>query len=230
MNQDQHLWPVLAAASRSDLEPIATLAHDKSSTFTFDPAWPLLELQTRLEVELRENGGNSFINLFRPSGPEWSEIVRDVADKVKVPFKVSEGTVELEQRVALHILERAIDQMTPEQKAELMENLQRAGLPRDLPLGQGALMAGIIAGNIAGFAAYQILVVVANAVAKVLLGRGLALAANVALTRLLALALGPVGWALTAVWTILDVAGPAYRITIPSVVMIAVLRAQQAES
>jgi uncharacterized protein YaaW (UPF0174 family) len=168
------------------------------------------------------------VNVFRGSGPPWGEIVRDVANKVGVEYRNSDGTIEIEQRVTVHVLERAIDQMTPEQRAELRENLDRAGLPHDMPLGQGALAAGLLAGNLAGFAAYQVLVIVATAVARVLAGRGLVFAANTALTRLLAVALGPIGWALTAVWTAIDLAGPAYRLTIPSVVMVGVLRAQRA--
>ena len=35
---------------------------------------------------------------------------------------------------------------------------------------------------------------------------------------------GPVGWALTGAWTLTDVAGPAYRVTIPAVIQIALLR------
>ena len=35
---------------------------------------------------------------------------------------------------------------------------------------------------------------------------------------------GPVGWAVTAIWTIFDIASPAYRVTIPCVLHIAMLR------
>ena len=37
---------------------------------------------------------------------------------------------------------------------------------------------------------------------------------------------GPVGWAITAAWTAYDVAGPAYRVTIPAVIQVAFLRQQ----
>ena len=36
--------------------------------------------------------------------------------------------------------------------------------------------------------------------------------------------LGPVGWVLTALWTLLDIAGPAYRVTIPAVIQITYIR------
>lgn len=68
--------------------------------------------------------------------------------------------------------------------------------------------------------------IVANAVSKSLLGRGLAMASNAALTRWLSIFAGPIGWSVTAIWTAIDIAGPAYRVTIPSVVQIAYMRAK----
>jgi uncharacterized protein YaaW (UPF0174 family) len=58
------------------------------------------------------------------------------------------------------------------------------------------------------------------------LGRGLSYAANAGLTRWLSIFAGPIGWALTAVWTAIDLAGPAYRVTIPAVIQIAYMRAK----
>ena len=75
-----------------------------------------------------------------------------------------------------------------------------------------------------GFVAYQIAVIVANAVAKMLLGRGLALATNAMLTRAVSIFAGPIGWILTGLWTFADLAGPAYRVTIPSVIYVAYMR------
>ncbi|WRC94931.1 flagellar biosynthesis protein FlgG [Helicobacter pylori] len=35
---------------------------------------------------------------------------------------------------------------------------------------------------------------------------------------------GPVGWIITGVWTAIDIAGPAYRVTVPACVLVAALR------
>lgn len=35
---------------------------------------------------------------------------------------------------------------------------------------------------------------------------------------------GPIGWAITAIWTAIDIAGAAYRVTIPAVIQVAYLR------
>lgn len=41
---------------------------------------------------------------------------------------------------------------------------------------------------------------------------------------MIAVFLGPVGWVLTGVWTAIDLAGPAFRVTVPCVLHIAMLR------
>ena len=62
---------------------------------------------------------------------------------------------------------------------------------------------------------------------KVLFGRGLTFAANATLTKAMAVLTGPIGWAVTAGWTIIDIGGAAYRVTIPAVIQIALLRIKQ---
>lgn len=59
---------------------------------------------------------------------------------------------------------------------------------------------------------------------KTLTGKGLKLAANATLTRSMAILTGPIGWAVTGLWTLVDIAGTAYRVTIPAVIQIAYLR------
>jgi len=59
---------------------------------------------------------------------------------------------------------------------------------------------------------------------KAMIGRGLSFAGGAALTRSMAILTGPIGWAITGVWTAVDIAGPAYRVTIPAVIQIAALR------
>jgi uncharacterized protein YaaW (UPF0174 family) len=78
--------------------------------------------------------------------------------------------------------------------------------------------------RLGGFFPYKLAVIVANGIAKALLGRGLCLAAGAALPRSMAIFTGPTGWAITGIWTIFDIAKPAYRVTIPCVLHIAMLR------
>ncbi|MGS5869417.1 hypothetical protein AB2Q77_14120, partial [Escherichia coli] len=66
----------------------------------------------------------------------------------------------------------------------------------------------------------------ANLLLKILIGRGLTLAGNQILVKALSILTGPIGWTITAAWTIVDVGGTAYRVTIPAVIQVAVLRAK----
>jgi uncharacterized protein YaaW (UPF0174 family) len=75
-----------------------------------------------------------------------------------------------------------------------------------------------------GFAVYRLAVVVANATAKAILGRGLALGANVGITRTIGAFADPIGWAITAIWSAFDLAAPAYRVNEPCVIQLANMR------
>ncbi|WP_417881345.1 hypothetical protein [Vibrio sp.] len=52
-------------------------------------------------------------------------------------------------------------------------------------------------------------------------------ATNTTVVRTASVLAGPVAWAITGVWTAIDLAGPAYSVTIPSVIHIAMLRKGQ---
>ena len=75
-----------------------------------------------------------------------------------------------------------------------------------------------------GFKSYQLTVIIVNAILKALIGRGLTFAGGTVLTRTAAILTGPLGWAATGLWTAVDIASPAYRVTIPAVIQVAFLR------
>ncbi len=66
--------------------------------------------------------------------------------------------------------------------------------------------------------------IVANYIWKVLFGHGLRLTTNASLTRILSILAGPIGLTITALWTVWDIAGAAYRVTVPAVIQVAFLR------
>ena len=124
----------------------------------------------------------------------------------------------------MKIFTDSLDKMSEE---ELMKLAKEMGVP----IGRYTRFSKQIVINVlqiaikkSGFAAYKIAVIVANAIAKALLGRGLSFAANATLTRFVSIFAGPIGWVLMALWTAIDIAGPAYRVTIPCVVQIAYMR------
>lgn len=173
--------------------------------------------------ELQRYGGNTFMNLLRGHGVEYQELLMDVCDKMKVNYNKKSSVEMIEYNLLQKILVDSLDNMSVEELKKLMEEM-------DIPnqgFGKQAFIAALqIAIKRGGFSAYKMAVIVANAVSKALLGRGLAMASNAALTRWLSIFAGPIGWSVTAIWTAIDIAGPAYRVTIPSVIQIAYMRAK----
>lgn len=175
-----------------------------------------------IAAEIQRYGGNTFSNLFRGGkGVAYMEVLRDAADQLKVNYNEGADAATIESQIQLKVLAKAYEQMPEEERRELLKELgvNAASLPSALPIAaiQGAIRLG-------GFAAYRLALIVANAVARAILGRGLSFAANAALTRSIGVLAGPIGWAITAVWTLVDLAGPAYRVTIPCVLQVAYMR------
>ena len=228
---DVDLLAVLARASDEMLDPLVGYVLNKGAissqleiTDVYKQHCPHHSRYWReIGSEVQTFGGNSVSNLFRSGhGVPYAEIVRDVASKVGAKVPAGADVETAEDRILLCVLEKAYERMSEEERRALLDQLgveHRKGLPSALPI--GALQVAVAAG---GFASYQIAVIVANAVARVVLGRGLTLAANAALTRTLGVLAGPVGLAVMAIWTAIDLAGPAYRVTVPCVVQIAFIR------
>lgn len=177
-----------------------------------------------IAAEIQRYGANDIASLFRGGkGVRYSEIVKDVAKKLGVN-NWSEKTANLEKEIIKKILCDAYAKMTPEQRVETMHSLRVRNLNGACgPIGLVAFHSAVSA---AGFSAYQLTVIVANGMAQALLGHGLGFAANWMLVKGVSLFAGPLGLALAALLATNMVAGPAYRVTIPCVVQVALIRQQ----
>lgn len=172
-------------------------------------------------AELQTFGGNSFANMFRGGGVLYKEILCDVCDKMKVNYNKNSSTERIEGNMLMKIFEDAVEKMSPEELKEIVKDLN---LKTTNFTAQGITAALQLAINRSGILAYKIALIVANAVWKALFGHGLKLAANAGITRSIGVFAGPIGWIITGLWTAIDLAGPAYRVTIPAVIQIAYLR------
>ena len=175
-----------------------------------------------IAAEIQCFGGNTFVNMFRGGGVSYKEILCDVCDKMKVNYNKDSSTKKIEQNLLLKILEDALEKMSPEEIEKLGKEL---GLENTAKLTSQSLTAIFLAVfRAGGFKSYQLTLIIVNAVLKVLIGRGLPLVGNVILVRIANILTGPIGWVITGLWTAIDIAGPAYRVTIPAVIQIAYLR------
>ncbi|MGL2559292.1 DUF3944 domain-containing protein [Helicobacter pylori] len=176
----------------------------------------------RIAEELQYYGSNSFASFIKGEGVLYKEILCDVCDKLKVNYNKKTETTLIEQNMLSKILERSLEEMDDEEVKEMCDELSIKNTDN---LNRQALStATLTLFKMGGFKSYQLAVIVANAVAKTILGRGLSLAGDQVLTRTLSFLTGPVGWIITGVWTAIDIAGPAYRVTIPACIVVATLR------
>lgn len=175
-----------------------------------------------IAAELQTFGGNSFANFVRGGkGVPYREILIDVSKKLKVNFNEKASTTIIENNLLMKILSDSMEKMNPKELKEFTDEL---GLKTTSFTSHAVITALQISVKKSGFLAYQIAVIVANSVAKHVVGRGLSLTGNAALTKSLSIFAGPVGWIISTIWTLYDIAGPAYRVTIPAVIQIAYLR------
>lgn len=173
---------------------------------------------------LCEMGSNSFATVVRGHGIPYDEVVLDVAGKLGVKEARPNNTVEANEALILQkLFADALGKMSDDEKRALFSSM---GLSeKDIPVGAaGVLIVQLLLKNFGGFAVYRISVIVANLVSRALLGSGLSFAAGAALTRSISIILGPVGWIASGLWLANDIAGPAFRKTVPAVIHVAMLR------
>ncbi len=225
---DKDINPVLEIASNNDLEALVEYLKTKlSETLTVQEFYKIhepvhSEYADLIAKEIRDMGGNSFANVFRGcEGPSYHEMVCDVASKIKAPYNKEKDIEDIENAILEKILTKALDEMSDEDRQKLMDEMGEKG---DLSKGGITTSAFIAIFRSGGFYSYQLTLIIANQIARVILGRGLMLATNATLMRVTSILTGPIGWAITGLWTAVDLAGPAYKVTIPCVIHIAMLR------
>ncbi len=199
-------------------EELTTHDRYKSYSPNHNQYWDLIA------AEIQCFGGNSFATMLRGGeGVVYKEVLTDACDKMKVNYNKNASVETIEMNLLMKILTDSMENMKPDELKQIVEDLGLNTTNYSAQAVTAALQGAI---KFSGFAAYQVALIVANAVAKALLGHGLKLATNAALTRSMAIFAGPIGWALTGLWALIDIAGPAYRVTIPVVIQVAFLRAK----
>lgn len=163
--------------------------------------------------EIQLFGGNTFVNLVRRHGVFYRTILEDVCDRLKVNYNKKLPTNLLETEMLRKVAVTVVEKMTEDDIKKFDENLDKTRLMDSIMSDNGAAMMTIIAIVVA-----QVSRQAATKGALVLFGRALS-------QRALMVAV-PVLNILAALWTVADIASPAYRVTIPFVLTTAFLRRQ----
>lgn len=189
------------------------------------------EAQLELLIsELLHFGGNSIANLWRSEGAPWASIVVDVLDHLKGKREDGDSIIELERRVLVQLLRHFWSKLSEAELEPLCEVLKVNGMPdkdqlevlRQAVMGAteiGTTLAKILAASMASstFGA-------SAAFTGLSWGGAAAGVAQFAAGRGAAVALGPIGLALGGIWGAYSLTGPAFRVTVPCVVLIALIR------
>lgn len=170
-------------------------------------------------------GSNDIATLFRGGdGVHYNEVVYDVGRKLKVPgIDKEKPAYKNEEKIIEKLFADALDKMTEDEKRQLFGSIGISS--KAIPVSaSGALITQLLLKEFGGFAVYKGALVVSNLVSRAILGSGLSFATNTAITRTIGAALGPIGWIASGAWLAVEIAGPAFRKTVPAVIHIAMLR------
>ncbi|HBC9089244.1 TPA: DUF3944 domain-containing protein [Citrobacter koseri] len=199
-----------------------------TESLTSTPEYRLLAPEHRrywqlIAAEFQRYGANTLVSLIRlGQGVTYREILEDVCDKLNVNYNLKSTTETIELCLLMKVLEKSLDQMTPEELATFSRNMQ---LDLTNPTPQFILMAVQAAIRSSSLAALELATVLSASVITSL--GGIATWGTVVVaSRALSVIAGPVAIALSSAWMISDIAGPAYRVTIPACIIVAWLRQQ----
>ena len=176
-------------------------------------------------AEIQKYGGNTIFNIARGGvGVTYRDIVLKVASRLKVKTDKNETIDQIEQKLLVKVLEKSWEKMSDREKKTFIEGIMPEtgadDLPREFP--SALLKTAVIAGG--AVVSYRLSLIVAGAVARASLERGITYAASASLVRWSAAFAGAVGLGITALWTLFDVLGPAFRVLVPCVLHISMLR------
>ncbi|MDA5498625.1 YaaW family protein [Yersinia aleksiciae] len=156
--------------------------------------------------ELQHFGGNTFVNMFRRNGVSYNEIVDDVASHLKIKAPSSSSVEEKEALIIDYVFTSSWQKMSDDERRQIMGDMGiSTSVSMDMPVWQRAAL-------------------VANGLAQTTAGKALPLIAGLGIGRILGVLTGPVGLAITGLYTAYDISNPAFRVTLPCVVQIAWIR------
>lgn len=174
--------------------------------------------------ELQRFGGNTLANLCRNEGIRYREILQDICRKLEVYFCGYESTEEIER----HLLEKVcMDSVANMSEEELRKMIQELNIPMKNPRKYMIVAALQMAIRRGGILFTRIAAYITRLISRMLIGRSALMIGSNLLNKVLGTLAGPLGWVITAGWTVYDLASPAYRVTIPGVIQVAYMRMRQ---
>lgn len=186
----------------------------------------------KLQEEICEAGGHSFVNVWRGQGTGYLDIVDDVADELQIKSRPSYSSEvcyydeigslkfskkkakkkgvkyaeKYEEKIILKLLEIVYEDLSAEDKKSFDDQINK--VVRKFESNNTTKLVGaaglMTLGNLGGFATYTFLTSAMSTLSFGTLGFG----AYTAATSLLSLAIGPVGWAALGGYALYSLGSP----------------------
>lgn len=229
MGYDQNLNPVLKKCSNEELEILISFFEDKFSeslslSDKYDKYYPNhKKYYDVIADEIRLFGGNTIMNFFRDEGPEYSEIVCDVADKLHVDYNYNDDIDKIETAILEKLFESEWENMSIESQKEMLKSFDITDYSI---VGQSGSIALKFFIRKTGFFTYKYSVIVLNQLSRLLFNKGLSFGTNALITSSIKSFsyISPLTIITSAFSLINFITSPSYKVTIPCVIFIASLR------
>lgn len=171
-------------------------------------------------------GLNSFASALRGTGVLYREILCEVCNKLKVNYNKKSDTTLIEENMLSKLLKDSLEQISKKDLEELGHELGMTNIDKMISENKQILIASVLTLFKAGDShSYALAISVADAMVRQTLGHGLSsVVGKVALKKTLGILAGPIGWVITGALVSINLAGPAYRVTVPACVLVATLR------
>lgn len=186
-----------------------------------------------ISKEIRTCGGHSIANFFRGGkGPDYHTVVCDVAKHMDVAFDEEDSVVVIERKILAHVLKDMYGNFSEEQKQLFVNEIKQHQPNMD----SKSLVAAVEQGELKDFnnkAMILISSVLSLAIAKLMgittLASNLSDSLSTSVTKIVTMLNGPISYLGNILNAIVDLGGPTYRLTVPCVIHIAMLRTKQSD-
>lgn len=163
--------------------------------------YKLFDLKTSNDID--EILEKKISKLLLPVGGTWQkglsyeQMILKIATKRKIYFETNSIVYEKEQKLFLEIFKENYNEMNDAQKEAFLDDLKQKGLSKD-QLASIATLATIGAAQFSGFAVYLLASSTVGAITSAL-GITLSFGFYTAMSSVISVAIGPIGWAIAAI-------------------------------
>lgn len=237
---DADLDMVLQAASNADLDPLVDfivnnhITENLSTSEEFKRFFPAHHHYVHIiSHELRAFGGNSIANFIRKGrGPDYRTVVCDVAKHFQLKFASDDHLPLIEQKIIAHVMKEIYNNMTKEQKQIFIAEVQQY---QD---NNGAMVVAAVEledfSSLSNKAIALMSLLVSNTVSHIMGARSLVPLLvgplEQSFTKLRQTLRQPLQWLKQMLYHLYELGGARYRVTVPCVVHIAMLRIKQSSN